>query len=281
MYLSRASRHAYCNTGSHRFCARTVHSHIFSSRPKMYLLVSLFLWGSCIAVLMISPVRFYLLSCLRHAVSSWYRLTPGSLGNGTKHDIKPLVECHTTAALLNELIATDGAGDWPPRANHDHVNSWPGVLRPYKTIYLDLAPLLPQDDPSQDDSFNLKLISEFRSRYWSLLRAQIDLEGVLGLLKAAEAGRWDLFPRDIYNAFYCCVASSRHMYRWGVVPVVKVAQLEQFVELPPELVQPWTFLQRHFGCTSSAGNLMANMVLNFHCDALGTGPIFRINTSIP
>lgn len=189
-----------------------------------------------------------------------------------------LVECHETAALLDELIRTDGAGQWPPRADHDHLKSWPTALHPYKTIYLELAPLLPSENASQDDAHNKKLIHAFRSRFDSLLHERVDLGGVLRVLQAAEAGRWDLFPRDAYNAFYCCIASSRHMYRWATVPVVKIAQLEKVLKLPPELDEPWVFLQRRFGANSQAGNVMANMVLNFHHD--GSGPIFRINTGM-
>jgi hypothetical protein len=74
------------------------------------------------------------------------------------------------------------------------------------------------------------------------------------LLEAADAGRWDIFARDVYNGFYCCIASCRHAYRWATVPVVQVAQLEKEVDLPMELREPWVYLQRHFGCVSESGN---------------------------
>lgn len=63
-----------------------------------------------------------------------------------------------------------------------------------------------------------------------------------------------MLDRSVLNAFYCCVASSRHAFRWATIPAVKIAQLEKEVDLPLELVQPWELLQRHFGCVSESGN---------------------------
>lgn len=52
-------------------------------------------------------------------------------------------------------------------------------------------------------------------------------------------------------------------HRWGIVPVVKVAQSENVIDLPLELVQPWEYLQRYFGCTSQSGNVVSSLILNF------------------
>ncbi|KAF7455533.1 hypothetical protein A1F99_027910 [Pyrenophora tritici-repentis] len=174
--------------------------------------------------------------------------------HGKIEAIKALTEHHEVAELLSDLIQKDGAGSWPPNTNHVHA-TWPSPLRAYKEIYLELAPLLPQEEPPLDDKVNVKLISEFRERFRELLRERVNLVEVKKLLEAADAGRWVDFPRDVYNAFYCCVASSRHAYRWATIPVVKVAQLEKEIKLPIELVEPWQSLQRHFGCPSDAGNV--------------------------
>ncbi|KAI1085081.1 hypothetical protein F5B20DRAFT_567796 [Whalleya microplaca] len=191
-------------------------------------------------------------------------------------DIKSLSDYHETAAVLTELIHKDGAGSWPPRANHTH-STWPKALQPYKEIYLQLAPLLPRPVPSLDDDVNRAQISKFRSLFGKLLCERIDLVQVKQLLAAADAGQWDVFPRDTYNAFYCCIASSRHAYRWATIPVVKVAQLENVVSLPAELDEPWAYLQNHFGCVSSSGNNTSNLLLNF--DVNGKH-IFLINTGM-
>ena len=56
---------------------------------------------------------------------------------------------------------------------------------------------------------------------------------------------------------------ARPCRRWATIPVVRLAQLERTVWLPPSLHLPWTYLQRHFGLTSESGNNMSNLVLNF------------------
>lgn len=65
--------------------------------------------------------------------------------------------------------------------------------------------------------------------------------------------------------------------RWGIVPVVKVAQRESCISLPEELIVPWDYLQNHFGCTSHSGNVMSGLLLNF--DGHGRH-IFKANTGL-
>lgn len=88
--------------------------------------------------------------------------------------IKALAEHHEVAETLNELIQKDGAGSWPPNTKHTHI-TWPLPLRPYKEIYFELAPLLPQAEPSLDDKVNIARIAEFRQRFRMLLRERVDL----------------------------------------------------------------------------------------------------------
>jgi hypothetical protein len=189
----------------------------------------------------------------------------------TVNEIKALAGRHKVAEVLHDLINKDGAGSWPPNANHKH-STWPVPLQPYKEIYLELAELLPQEVPSLDDQLNFVRINDFRRRFRGLLVERVDLDAVKqvrihktpGTLKsqakatklfdAANAGRWDVFPRDVYNALYCCIASCRHAYRWATIPVVQVAQLEKQVELPAELVEPWRYMQEYFDCASDSGN---------------------------
>ncbi|KAL2125675.1 hypothetical protein VTJ04DRAFT_2040 [Mycothermus thermophilus] len=177
-------------------------------------------------------------------------------------EIHNLAECHETASLLANLIRKDGAGEWPPRSNHDR-DTWPAPLQAYRAIYEEMLPLLAVAEPSLDDNVNREQIMAFRARFRALLRERVDLPAVERLLQAAEAGQWDVFPRDTYNGFYACVAWCRHAYRWGTIPVIRIAQLERTVDLPRELVLPWTYQQRHFGLTSDSGNNMSNLVLNF------------------
>lgn len=126
--------------------------------------------------------------------------------------ITALADCHETAAVLAELIHKDGAGAWPPRCNYIS-SSWPAPLRPYMDIYHEMKDLLPAAEPSLDDAENRLKINDFRIRHAKLLDQRVNLADVMSLLKHASSGRWDVFPRDVYNAFYCCVAWHRHAYR--------------------------------------------------------------------
>ncbi|KAI0481314.1 hypothetical protein GGR56DRAFT_688989 [Xylariaceae sp. FL0804] len=177
-------------------------------------------------------------------------------------EITNLAGQHDLAAAFSDLVHEDGAGSWPPRANYELID-WPEAIRPYKEIYLEMAPLLPAETPSLDDQVNIQRIATFRLRFQQLLAERVDMTQVRELLEAADSGRWDVIGRDTYNAFYCCLASCRHAYRWGTIPVVKPAQLEEVVAIPSELEEPWTSLQSHFGCPSAAGNNTSNQLLNF------------------
>jgi hypothetical protein len=84
-------------------------------------------------------------------------------------------------------------------------------------------------------------------------------------MQKVDAGHWDEVPRDVYNAFYCCIAWCRHAYRWATIPVVKVAQFEKELDLPAQLVEPWSYIQRHFGCPSDSGNISKSTTTTTLC----------------
>lgn len=151
--------------------------------------------------------------------STWTTTNEGSEMSNDKvlQDIKNSAESHETLALLADLIHKDGAGEWPPRSNHAKA-TWPAALRPYRDIYEEMAPLLPRKTASLDDEVNRTRIANFRFRFQQLLQEKVDLAQVELLLKAAEAGRWDVFPRDTYNGFYSCIAWCRHAYRYSPQP---------------------------------------------------------------
>ena len=117
---------------------------------------------------------------------------------------------HETASSLWELFDKDGAGAWPPKANHD---SWPTALRPYKDIYLALSPILPAAEASLDDTVNNERRSTYRSLMRKLLAERINIAQVEEIMAAVEAGNWDVLSRDAYNGFYGCIAVCRHAYR--------------------------------------------------------------------
>ncbi|KAM7210852.1 hypothetical protein V8F06_013766 [Rhypophila decipiens] len=181
---------------------------------------------------------------------------------------------HEVASALTELIEKDGAGEWPPRSDHDN---WPQALRPYKDIYLELIPLLSAAPPSLDDAVNTVRREKYRALMRKLLTERINIAVVEAIMSSVEAGNLSVLPRDAINGFYCCVAVCRHAYRWATIPVVKVAQLETVIDFPPELDAPWPYLQRYYGVTAESGNNTANVVHNF--DPSGNR-VYKINVGM-
>ncbi|OXV07235.1 hypothetical protein Egran_05001 [Elaphomyces granulatus] len=96
-----------------------------------------------------------------------------------------------------------------------------------------------------------------------LLQDNVSLSEVETILATVEAGNELSFPSDAYNGFFACIAMSRHAYRWATIPVIKAAQKEKFIDLPPELELPWSFLRQHYGVTSQGGNCTSNYFYNF------------------
>lgn len=97
------------------------------------------------------------------------------------------------------------------------------------------------------------------------LRERVNLPSVKSILCATESedsSEGILSPAS-YNGFSACIANMRHAYRWGVIPVVKIAQEEKIIEFPEGLNLPWQFICRRYGVTSLGGNVMTNYFCNF------------------
>jgi hypothetical protein len=58
---------------------------------------------------------------------------------------------------------------------------------------------------------------------------------------------------------------------------VRVAQLETEIDFPPALIETWVALQKHFGCSSEAGNNISSLILNFDMDE---NYVYRINVGL-
>lgn len=125
-------------------------------------------------------------------------------------DLIQLSRHNEPASTLLHLISVDGAGDWPPRCDHD---SWPQALLPYQQIYLELNSLLPHAQVSTDDQVNQNHRQIYRSLMRRFLAERVDVQKVTRLMAAAEAGNWEELSLAAYNGFYCAVAVSRHAYR--------------------------------------------------------------------
>ncbi|KAI1169670.1 hypothetical protein F4777DRAFT_193630 [Nemania sp. FL0916] len=227
-----------------------------------------------ISLTILSVILFFM------AVKSWQKLkSRGKLSLTEKDDkvqhLQSLAAHHEIAASLVTLINRDGAGQWPPRSSY---TSWPEALQPYRRILREVLPSLAAAVPSLDDVANTERREKFRQSMENLLRSNVHLPSVIEILDEIEEDKWKHLSREALNGFFCCISLSRHAHRWAVTPVVKVAQLEEEVNLPPELHLPWSYLQRYFGFAADSGNHTSNVLLNF--DENGTR-MFYFNSTLP
>lgn len=144
-------------------------------------------------------------------------------GTAIQQRVRAWSNRNETASLLIDLIDKDGAGAWPPRANHDY-NTWPAPLRGYSVVYHNLEHLLSTDSPSLDEQVNRSRIDSFRTEFQKQLRDNVHLDQVRSWLRIVEAENWDVLPRDTLNAFWCCVAMCRHAYRYFCPITVSLEQ---------------------------------------------------------
>ncbi|KAL4960137.1 uncharacterized protein BDV14DRAFT_211828 [Aspergillus stella-maris] len=187
-------------------------------------------------------------------------------------------ETNPPLLALKNLVETDGAGTWPPRATHGYT--WPEALQLYHEIYLAAAPYLSTEDVSTDDEINRSRVQSFRDRIRLVLKEKIDLHAVQTILASTETNNHTDeggFDAAAYNGFACCISNLRHAYRWGLIPVVRVAQDEKIIDFPDELVLPWGYISRRFGTTSQGGNLMTNYLCNFD---EGGEMIYQVNPGL-
>lgn len=91
-------------------------------------------------------------------------------------------------------------------------------IRPFQEIYHEMSADLATAEVSLDDEANAVRIVRFREKFRKLLDDRVDVVELRKLMKNAEEGRWDVLPRDVYNAFYCCIAACRHAYRYVSSP---------------------------------------------------------------
>lgn len=188
----------------------------------------------------------------------------------------PLAIRHEFAKAYICLVKEDGAGSWPPAANFDF---WPPAIQPYQDIYKQYTISLTVAKASLCDDVNERTRHTFRTEMQKLLQEHIDLDSVRQALELDSSK--PLVSRAQINAFHGTLAYLRHAYRyiifqrirlmietklnnrWASNPIVRVAQLETVIDMPPELDIPWKSLQNLAGFYAESGNHTTNVLLSF------------------
>ncbi|SPO25745.1 uncharacterized protein UTRI_03110 [Ustilago trichophora] len=159
--------------------------------------------------------------------------------------------CLTTA--LDEMIRTEGGGSWPPKATYR--DTWPQCLHIYDRVSREAPPrfVTPQLRPNYTEAELRQRIDANRQWLQESL-AEVDVEQVMSTL-----------PQLNVNArlgFLACMAYLIHLYRWGTLPVVAMAQDETRIAFPDTINAPFQWLNDFYGIESSGGCLFSMTLVN-------------------
>ncbi|KAJ9115803.1 hypothetical protein QFC22_004944 [Naganishia vaughanmartiniae] len=164
----------------------------------------------------------------------------------------------TLQSHLDNLLAESGGGTWPPTATA--ASAWPIALQPYHTIALLAPPHFVDSSalhPQHSDEYLRLRIRQSREWLTTELRGAIHLPSVLAILGDLDPGT--------RGGFLACLAYLAHLYRWGTIPVVRVAQDETSLPgLPEEVKVPMRVLHDALGIETTGGCLYTMTLLNVH-----------------
>lgn len=189
-----------------------------------------------------------------HLSSSATSIHDESLDSTT--DIAPKVSSALASCLssaLDDMINTEGGGSWPPKATYR--DSWPQCLHIYDEVAKQAPPrfVSPQLRPNYTDAELRQRIDE--NRLW--LQQSLASADVLQVL--ATLPELDVKAR---LGFLACTAYLIHLYRWGTLPVVAMAQDEKSIAFPDSIQAPFRWLNDFYGIESSGGCLYSMTLVN-------------------
>ncbi|KAJ3322569.1 hypothetical protein HDV06_002946 [Boothiomyces sp. JEL0866] len=142
--------------------------------------------------------------------------------------------------------------DWPPKAEFN----FDSAFQPYIQAADYATDNIATCTPSAVDEFNLSKINQFRHC----------VKNILEQVNVAEVENWLVNGKDTLRkpkllGLLACIDFLRHAYRWGTVPIVRVAQ-DQSVQFPIQLELPARILHNHFGIIPESGSLFSMTYCN-------------------
>lgn len=171
-------------------------------------------------------------------------------------DVSPKVSSAFSTSLatkLDEMICTEGGGSWPPRATYR--DSWPECLHIYDQIARQAPPrfVAPELRPNYSDAELRQRIDN--NRLWlERSLSTVDVQRVILTLPELDV--------NARLGFLACMAYLSHLYRWGTLPVVAMAQDETNLSFPDSIAAPFRWLNDFYGIESSGGCLFTMTLVN-------------------
>ncbi|SAM82132.1 uncharacterized protein UBRO_04427 [Ustilago bromivora] len=167
-----------------------------------------------------------------------------------------LPSSNTTTSLacaLEDMIRTEGGGSWPPKPTYRH--SWPHSLHIYDQVAKQAPPRFVTCElrPNYTDT-ELRARIDDNRQWLSDALASVNVEQVISTLDQLDA--------NARLGLLACMAYLSHLYRWGTLPVVAMAQDENKIDLPKTIAAPFRWLNELYGIQSSGGCLFSMTLVN-------------------
>ena len=182
------------------------------------------------------------------------------------------------AVQLDALMDIEGGGTWPPRLIRPQASSSSSTLasssantqsaindtsscswwQSYHTLALSLAAsgrFVDSEDglhPSRSEAYLRTKIDDDRS--W--MEQELDRVVVVDTLMRRLNEALEFDGRSNSSSclgLFACLMYLAHLYRWGILPVVSLAQDERTLEMPEAIARPLKTLSERYGLKTSGG----------------------------
>lgn len=182
------------------------------------------------------------------------------------HDLQtmPAGNMNSLARRLDALMEIEGGGTWPPRilrpqsssSSSTSIDSPCSWWQSYHDLALSLAAsgrFVDSKDglhPIRSESYLRDKIDANRSWMASELDRVVVVDSMMQRLDDALAQH---VSSESTLGCLACLMYLAHLYRWGILPVVSLAQDEKTLEIPPAISRPLKVLNETFGLATSGG----------------------------
>ncbi|PWZ02405.1 hypothetical protein BCV70DRAFT_210522 [Testicularia cyperi] len=171
-------------------------------------------------------------------------------------DLEPKLSHALSISLtsaLDNMVQVEGGGSWPPKPTYRE--SWPACLQIYDDVARQAPPRFVTEElrPQYNDAELRRRIDDNRAWLADSL-ASVDINAVMSTLPELDV--------RARLGFLACTAYLTHLYRWGTLPVVAMAQDEKSLTFPAPIGLPFRWLNDFYGIASSGGCLFSMTLVN-------------------
>ena len=183
------------------------------------------------------------------------------------------------AMQLDALMEIEGGGTWPPRLVRPQASSSSSTLasssaitqpaindtsdcswwQSYHTLALSLAAtgrFVDSEDglhPSRSEAYLRAKIDDNRSWMAEEVNRVVVVDMLMRRLNEALAIDGHSHSSASCLGLFACLMYLAHLYRWGILPVVSLAQDERTLEMPEAIARPLKALSERYGLKTSGG----------------------------